>query len=139
MTVEPIYITWLNYLGGFEYFPFTAWKEFDINVSESAAVKQNIFPQWPKSYGEFADTIDRQTYRKSKNVIVVRSQNLSLSQVNTLSYIRTSPVVQIVVSRNDRRTVLVDTDSFKKYSEGEKVFTMTFKITFTDQIPSQKI
>lgn len=139
MRVEPIYISWLNYLGGFEYFPFTAWKEFQVDISESATVRNNIFPNWPNSYNETADTIDRQTYRTSKNSIIVRSQNLSLNQVEALSNIRTSPLVQIVYSKTNRRTVIVDTDSFKKYSEGDKVFTMTFKVSYTDEIPSQRL
>jgi hypothetical protein len=64
---------------------------------------------------------------------------LTDDQVQALSYIRTSPLVQIIESRINRRTVLVDTDSFKKYDEGEKLFTMEFSISYTDPIPSQTV
>jgi hypothetical protein len=139
MTAEIYYITWLNYLGGFEYFPFTAKKEFQVNVLETGTTRNNLLPNWPNSYGKTADTIDKQTFRISKNGVIVRSQHLSLNQVEALSYIRTSPLVQIVYSRTDRRTVIVDDDSFKKYDEGDKLFSMQFRILFTDEITSQRV
>lgn len=139
MRIEPIYITWLNYLGGFEYFLFTAEKDYNVEVLASGQTTKNIFPGWPNSYGENADTIDRQTFTKAKESIVVRSQHLTRNQLDAVMYIKTSPVVQIVTSRTDRRTVIVDKDSFKKYSEDQKLFTFQFKITFTNDIPAQSL
>jgi len=139
MRVTHLYLTWLNYLGGFDYFLFNGFKDFNLDINQSGQVRDNIFPQWPKSYGSFADTIDKQTYRIGKKSIVVRSQNLSANQRDALVVIKTSPLVQIMNSRNDRRTVLVDTDSFKIYTESDKIYTISFKITYTDDIPSQKL
>lgn len=139
MSVTPIYITWLNYLGGFEYFFFTAEKEFQISIGETGQTRNNVLPNWPNSYGKNADTINKQTFRTSTKKVIVRSQHLTLNQLDALSHIRTSPLVQIVESRVDRRTVIVDTDSFKQYDEGEKLFTLIFTITYTDDIPSQRV
>lgn len=139
MTVTPIYITCLNYLGGFEYFLFKAEKDFNVDIIESGQVRQNIFTGWGNSYGATADTIDKQTYTKAKERIVVRSQHLTANQRDALKFIKTSPVVQIVYSRTDRRTVLVDKDSFKVYSEDMDLFNMQFSITMTDDIPAQSI
>ena len=138
MKVDPIQLTFLNYLGGFEYFYFKAEKEFQVDVIDSGVTRNNIFNGWPNSYGPFADTIDRQTFRTSKRKIIVRSQHLTQNQRDVLVYIRTSPVVQIVNSRIDRRTVIVDADSFKIYDEAEKLYTVQFSITYTDEIPSQR-
>lgn len=139
MTVTPIYLTWLNYLGGFEYFFFTARKEFQVEIKDSGEQTKNLLPGWPNSHGTTADTIRQQTFRNSVKKIVVRSQHLSLNQLEAISFIKTSPLVQIVESRTDRRTVLVDTDSFRKYDEGDKVFAIQFTITYTDDIPSQVV
>lgn len=136
---DPIYITFLNYLGGFEYFFFTAKKEYQIDIQEAGFTRQNIFPNWPQSWGENADTMDKKTFTTAKNKIVVTSQHLSANQRDVLKYIKTSPVVQLVTTRTDRRTVLVDTDSFTVYDEINKLYTITFTITFTDEIPSQKL
>lgn len=138
MTV-PIYLTFLNYLGGFEYFMFTAEKEFSVDILATGTTTKNIFPQWPKSWGETADTIERKTFTDARNKVLVRSQHLTQNQRDVLKYIKTSPVVQIVYSRTDRRTVIVDSDSFKVYDEGESLYTLQFYINYTDPIASQKI
>lgn len=137
--IEELYISWLNYLGGFEYFLFTAQKEYDIEIEDAGAVDINIFPEFPESYGINADTIRKQTFRNSRNKIIVRSQLITLQQLNALAYIKTSPCVQIIYSRTDRRTVIVDTDSFKKYDEGDKQYILEFSISYTDPIPSQSV
>lgn len=137
--VTPIYLTWLNYLGGFEYFLFLSEKEFQLDIVESQTTKKNIFPTWPKSYGETADTINRKAFTTANNKIIVRSQHITANQRDGLKYIKTSPVVQIVTSRRDRRTVIVDSDSYKVYDEGEELFTIQFTVTYTDEISSQKI
>lgn len=139
MTVTPFQITFLNHLGGFEYFFFTAKKEYGVDVEETGETKQNILPGWPNSWGLNADTLDKQTFRKSRDYVIVRSQYLSLNQLQALKEVRTSPVVQLMVTRLDRRTVIVDSDSFKVYDESEKVFSVQFKVRFTNLLPSQRV
>lgn len=136
---QEIRLSWLNHLGGFDYWNFTAQSEFAIDITENQTSKKNIFPTWPKSYGEFSDTIKRETYRKSANRQFVTSQFLTQEQADAIAWIKSSPLVQIVNSRKDRRTVLVDTDSFVKYKDGDKTYTISFNITFTDDLPSQMV
>lgn len=138
MIVTPYQITFLNHLGGFEYFLFTAKKEYQVVIEEVGETKENLLPNWPNSYGYFADTIRKQTFRDSSNAVIVRSQYLSLNQLEALTEIRTSPLVQLMYSRTNRRTVIVDADSFTKYDEKDKLFSVTFKISFTDNLPSQR-
>ena len=139
MTVTPFQITFLNYLGGFEYFFFTAKKEYGVDVEETGETRENILPGWPGSWGLNADTIDKQTFRKSREYVIVRSQYLDLNQLQVLRQVRTSPLVQLMVTRLDRRTVIVDSDSFKVYDESEKVFSVQFKIRYTNLLPSQRV
>lgn len=135
-----IWIAWLNYLGGFDYWLFTGYKDHIIDVSDSGETKRNIFAQWPKSYGAHADTITRQTYRRTKKQQVVRSQPLTATQAQEMGeQIKSSPVVQIVTSRRDRRTVLVDTGSIIVRKEKDKMHALTFTITFTDEYPGQTV
>jgi hypothetical protein len=136
---QEIRLSWLNHLGGFDYWNFTAQSEFAIDITENQTSKKNTFPTWPKSYGEFSDTIRRETYRKSANRQFVTSQLLTQEQADAIAWIKSSPLVQIVNSRKDRRTVLVDTDSFVKYKDGDKTYTISFNITFTDDLPSQMV
>jgi hypothetical protein len=136
---ENIYLTWLNNLGGFDYWNFTAKKDYQVEIQESGVTRQNIFPTWPQSYGTFADTIRKQTYRVSNKFITVRSQHVTQAQLDAISYIKSSVLVQIVTSRQDRRTVIVDADSFMKYRDRDDTYSIAFNIYFTDDIPSQTV
>lgn len=133
-----IYISWLNNLGGFDYWLFTGYKDHLVDVVETRETTKNVFPQWPKSYGRHADTITKQTFRKARKQQVVRSQVLTSTQAEAMGeQIKTSTLVQIITSRRDRRTVIVDNQSVVIRKEKDKVHTITFTITYTDDYPAQ--
>lgn len=135
---EFIWLSWMNYTGGPNYWLFTGYKDHGIDVQETGETTKNIFPQWPKSYGAHADTIVKQTFRKTKKQKVIRSQVLTRDQAEQIGeQIKSSPLVQIIVSRRDRRTVIVDNNSIVVRKEANKVHTISFTITYTDDYPGQ--
>jgi hypothetical protein len=135
-----IWITWLNYLGGFDYWLFTGYKDHAIDVQETGETKRNMFPNWPKSYGAHADTITKQTFRKSKKQKVIRSQVLTSTQAQEMGeQVKSSILVQILTSRRDRRTVIVDNNSMVVRKEKDKLHTLTFTLTYTDEYPGQTV
>lgn len=138
---QTLYLSWLNNLGGFDYWNFTAEKEYPVEIGDTGETKKNIFNNWSNSYGEFADTIRKQTFRESRKQVLVKSQHLTLEQVEAISYIKSSVLVQIVNSIYDRRTVIVDNQSWTKYKESDKkdTYTIQFLITYTDDIPVQRV
>jgi hypothetical protein len=137
---EIFYISWLNNLGGFEYWPFTGYKDNNLEVVETGETSRNIFPGWPKSYAAGADTIRKQTFRRTRKTKVIRSQVLTRDQANNMGEeIKSSPLVQIINSRRDRRTVIVDDQSFTVTQDRNKVHSLSFTITYTDEIPSQTV
>lgn len=133
------HLSWLNNLGGFDHWLFTAYADDIIDITDSGETEENIFPNWPDSYGEFADTIRKQTFRESRYQALVRSQHLTEAQLTAIKNIKTSPLVQIVNSIYDRRTVIVDTDSITWKKEGSNLFEISFTITYTDDVPSQSV
>jgi len=133
-------MTWKNYLGGMDYWLFTAIKDYGIDIEGNTTAEKNIFVDWPTSYND--QSIRYETSRQSSETLVVRSQNLTLAEINGLKYIKTSPMVQVVTGTENSpifRTVLVDNKSFKVYSDQDKLYYMEFTITYTDQIPSQSL
>lgn len=137
---EFIYISWLNNLGGFDYWLFTGYQDKLLNIEAAGETKKNLFPQWPKSYGAHADTITKQTFRRTKKQRIIRSQNLTRTQAEALGEeIKSSVLVQIITSRRDRRTVIVDTDSFTVRREVDKIHYLTFTVTYTDHYPIQHV
>jgi hypothetical protein len=137
---EFIWLSWMNHLGGFDYWLFTGYKDHNIDVHETGETKRNLFPQWPKSYGASADTITKQTFRKTVKQKIIRSQVLTSAQAQEMGeQIKSSILVQIITSRRDRRTVIVDNNSITVRKESNKVHTLSFTITYTDEYPSQHV
>ena len=135
---DSIYLTWLNNLGGFDYWLFTAEKDYLKDITSSLEKTKNVLPAWPKSYGETADTIRSQTERISREQIVVRSGYISKDQLENIARIKESLLVQILTSRQDRRTVIVDNESFSVWTDEDELFQVQFTITFTNDNPSQR-
>lgn len=127
---QEIYLTWKNYLGAMEYWLFTAEKEYSIDVEEVKQAEKNIFIDFPNSWNGNSVLYDIE--RKSRESILVRSQNLTYQQVQAIKYIKTSPLVQIYGDRN----VSVDSSSFMYYSESDKLYSVSFTISLTDDIAS---
>lgn len=135
-----VQLMWMNPLGGFDTWPFIGYKDHGLEVVETGTTTKNTFPQWPKSYGAFADTVRKQTYRKTRKTMVVRSQALTSTQVETLGQeIKSSPLVQIVTDRRTKRTVILDDSSFTIRKERDRLHTLSFTITYTDDLPSQTV
>lgn len=132
-------LSWLNYLGGFDFWTFKTNSDFGVVIEGTKNVMKNIFPKWPSSWGESADVVRQETSRDSSQTIVLRAENLTSDQVNDLFRIKTSPLVQIVTTRTNRRNVLVDTSSFVYLQQSEKLFNLEFTVTMTDNLPSQSL
>lgn len=131
------YLTWINPLGGFDYWPFISQQDYNVEIEDSGTTNKNIFPNWPKSYSSEADTIKKQTFRRSRESVLVRSQNLTKDQVRQLKYIKTSPLVQILTDQKSRITVIPDTASFVLYKDADKMHTISFTIQFTNTVATQ--
>jgi|GEM_PF-1905929 len=136
---EYIYLTWKNSLGGFDYWLFTAFKDESISILDTQTKYLNVYPNWENSYNEFAEGLSIETSRKSRRDIIVRSQTLTEAQINFVSGIKTSSLVQQMTSKYDRRTVIIDKSSFLVKKDNDKVYTLQFTISYTDLIPSQSL
>lgn len=128
---------WLNSLGGFDYWRFKDLSEYGADIRDTTEAVKNIYPTWPRSFGQDADTIRFETSRVSNQTINVRADNLTDQQVIDLKNIKLSPLVQIVNSRTDRRTVILDKSSFMFLKKGDKNHTLSFTCAYTDDFPSQ--
>lgn len=136
---QAVEFIWKNYLGGHDTFVFTTMKEYGIDISSSKESSKSIMGTWPSSWGENADTVNRETQRESNQSITVYSQNLTETEIDGLAYLKTSPLVQIINTKFDKRTVIIDKASFVKKKDGDKTFYLSFKASYTDDVPSQSL
>lgn len=151
------YLTWLNSLGGFDYWNFTGRSDHDKQIDAVSTQEKNIFTTWPKSWGEFADIIQGESRRKVKFVYNLRSQNVTKDQLDAISGIKDSPLVQLIydqtISYNSNgdprslpddsfkqtRTLLIDKQSFHIRKDGDKTFNISFQASYTDYISNQEL
>lgn len=136
---QDFYLVWLNYLGGYDYWNFNARKIPGIDILESKTQEKNIYTAWPNSYGEFADSITKQTIRRSKNIVTVNSQLITIAQKDAIKLIVTSPLVQICTSQYDRQTLIVAPDTLKLPKDQDKTRKITFGVIYTDELPTQSL
>lgn len=137
-----MYLTWLNYLGGYDYWLFTAQKLFSVDVIESKTQEVNIYNQWPKSYGEFADSVTKQSARSSKNIVRIASQYLTKDQADALAWIVSSPLVQVLDTSGGvttARTLIVEPATLKKYQDRDNMYSVSFNVSYTDELPAQTL
>ena len=131
--------SWLNHLGGFDYWRFRDLTEYGQDITDTTESKKDILSNWPRSLGQDADTINFETSRQSNQTLVVRAENLTDQQAEDLKWIKLSPLVQIVNSRTDRRTVILDKSSFMVRKVGDKNNILTFTCRYTNDNPSQSL
>jgi len=132
-------LAWRNPYGGIDQWRFTLGKTKGIDVTDSRTQKKNIIPNYLKSYGSSADTIRFQSRRDSVDTLVLRSEDVTESQVQDIAGILVSPLVQNVVSNQDRRTVIVEEGSFDVLEELNKQLSISFKVEFTERRASQSL
>lgn len=132
-------VGYLVYPGGFDWKVFQSSSDLGVSIEGTKTVNKNIFQNWPNSFGEGADTIKQETARNSRQTITLRAENLTEDQIKDLYRIRTSPLVQIVNSANDRRTIIPEASSFVYLKQREKSFSIEFTAQFTDNLPSQAL
>lgn len=138
-SAQDFYVTWLNYLGGYDYWNFKAESVYGTDILDSRTQEKNIFTNWPDSFGEFADSITKQTLRRSKDNITLNSQQLSSIELDGLSGIVKSPLVQQMDSIYSKRTLILDASSFPKKQDNQKLLQVTVMAHFTDENPSQRL
>ena len=135
---QGIYLTWLNELGGWDYWKFTAEKDYNLNIESKETIKRNIFNDWDNDFinGDTEmDVINSSAYSE----VGVFSQYLNEDEVLAISAIKYSPKVQ-VIDGVKKTTVIVDSDSILLFNDGddETLHTIRFNIRYPNiQIQSQ--
>ena len=135
---QEIYLTWLNELGGWEYWKFTSEKNYNLNIESKDTIKRNVFADWDTDFitGDTElDVINSSAYKE----VDVFSQYLTLDQVEAISVIKYAIKVQVVDGDN-KVTVVVDSSSITvhKDSDDDTLHTIRFKIRYPNiQIQSQ--
>lgn len=138
------YLTWLNYLGAFEYFKFGAFKDFEYTSGENKIIRRNIYNIWDTNFIQGDTQDDIITKSDSFNFTTVRSQRLTIAQRETIvNWLKRSIKVMKIengdydcITENNKRTIIINADSFST-QEVDKQYYIDFKYRDTNQIITQ--
>lgn len=121
-----IVLGWLNTLGGWEFCNFVANKSYSEDISEVKEVQRDIFDNWPSGF--ITGTTSRDVISlESAETITVRSQMLTLQQINGVKNIRRAIKV---IDYTNNRTVITNKGSFQYRTDGEKLHSIEFTVTY---------
>ena len=119
-------LTWLNSLGGWEYWNFLAKKTEGYDIDDSKTVERDVLQNWDTDFIA-GDTEQETLFIAARRKVVVRTQLLTLQQINAIAKINLSIRVRDVL--NDV-TVTIDRSSFEYRTDGEKLHSLEFAINY---------
>ena len=128
----PLYLTWLNTLGGWDYWLFTAKKGYGIDVDDVVIGERNIYRSFPDNFQN--ETWEEVISLEAREKIKVRSQPMTLEQQAQVAKIVYSKMVQVVNSVDDKYTVIVDKRSLELRTDGDKLHFIEFDILLPKKI-----
>jgi hypothetical protein len=128
----PLYLTWLNSLGGWDYWLFTAKKQYGIEVYDVVIGERNIYQSFPDNFQN--QTWEEVISLEARERITVRSQPMTQTQQSEVAKIVYSRMVQLMVSEENKYTVLVDKRSLELRTDGDKLHFIEFDLLLPKKI-----
>lgn len=117
-------LAWLNSLGGWESFEFTARRTFGIEVIDTQIRNRSVFQSWPVNFTDH----DLENIRiETRDAVTVRSGQLTEGELNAIKEIRRA--ITVYDLDNDVE-VQVDKSSFDYFTDREKRRTIEFRINY---------
>ena len=142
----PTLVSWINYLGGWEYYMFCGAKQLKTDTDRTAQITRNIFNQWDTLFTKGMEQQDLIRV-KSKNSGILRSGVVSKLNFDMLrqwlfSSIKVQKLINIdestvCVESANRRTILL-TDASLSYEELDKVLFMNLQYIESNENLIQK-
>lgn len=138
---NPVYLRWLNQVGGWDGWLFIRNKDFIVDVQSRTTVSRDIFANWDNVFTR-GTTQDDYVSTVAVERMVVRSQLLNEDEARQIGYeLRVSNKVQEIYLSTDtncgndeRRTVLIDPGQFTYLSDREKIREVEIEYRYTDKI-----
>ena len=138
---NPIYLRWLNQVGGWDGWLFIRNKDLIVDVQDRTTVTRDIFSNWDQVFTRGTtqeDYISTQAVERR----IVRTQLLNEDEATQLGYeLRVSNKVQEIYLSTDtdcgndeRRTVLIEPGQFTYLSDRQKIREVEVEFRYTDKI-----
>jgi hypothetical protein len=125
-TNQSMHLSWLNSLGNWEHFVFTAKKSYEKNIDDFTISSNSILANFPDNFD--SETYDDKIKVDAFDVVTVRSQYVERKQLDIIAEILQSLRVQYWYSFDKKITVILDSKKVSKYTDGDRLFAIEFDI-----------
>ena len=125
-TNQSMHLSWLNSLGNWEHFVFTAKKSYEKNIDDFTISSNSILANFPDNF--VSETYEDKIKVDAFDVVTVRSQYVERKQLDIIAEILQSLRVQYWYSFDKKITVIVDSKKVSKYTDGDRLFAIEFDI-----------
>lgn len=126
---QSLSLSWLNTLGGWDHWVFTARKSYSYDIGNVQTIKRDIFQDWSTGFVT-AQTESEHISVEAAESYIVRSQNLTRQQVEAIARIKYSIKAQDMTDPESPLTVIVDKGSITYTTDKAKTNFIEFKITY---------
>lgn len=132
MTAGNNYITlrWLNTLGGWDEWTFTARHSYGFDISNVQTFNIDIFQRWDSNFTNGSKEQDILSL-DAQPTVILRSGFLNEQQINAVSQVKISKNIQTIsgVGVVENQSIIIDRSSFTYRTDKEKLIEFEFKIT----------
>lgn len=128
---QEYYLTWINSVGGYEFWKFTARASKGIRSIEKTVFDNDIFQNWDT---EFINGLrDKKILQnRYEDNLTLRTQLLTEDQANALSNLPKSSAV-FLIQGNQEIPVQVNPSSFEFFTDRQKTIELEFSITLPEK------
>lgn len=141
---NPVYLRWLNPIGGWEGWLFPADSDRGFDVSGKDVTRRDVYADWDSTFSRTGDTEDDYVRIDAAERLVIRSQFLSVDEKRAMRWLKASIKVYDVFLSDDsncgnyrQRTVLLDAGEYNYRSDADKLKTVSFGMRYTDPVRVQ--
>ena len=124
-----ITLTWLNSLGGWEYFTFSSRKSFGYNSISESQIESSGFNDWDDGFIN-GDALFQELRIKANETLTIRSQDVKTTQIAALARLRISVKVYDITEAATPIAILLNKGSFQYYTDQDKRRTIEFQATY---------
>lgn len=128
---QEYYLTWINSLGGYDFWKFTARASKGLNSISKNIFNKDVFQNWDDEFinGKRDRVILDNKWREK---ITLRTQLLNEDQATALSKIPLSNSVFLIEGAKEI-PVIIESGSFDFFTDRQKITELQFNITFPER------
>tara|TARA_R110000765_G_scaffold391669_1_gene484642 strand:- start:11 stop:430 length:420 start_codon:yes stop_codon:yes gene_type:complete len=126
-------LQWLNTLGGWEHWSFTSQKSYGFDIGKTETIQRDIFQNWDTDFIAGLTESEHISIKANKT-ITVRSQDLTIQQIEAIARIKFSIKVNDETDLANLVTVLVDKGSISYRTDNDKRHSIEFGIVYPSEV-----